>query len=110
MEPPADKLLPRVGIWIIPDNRTPGILEDFLRFLVPPESRLYAHVQASVDSITEGGQRFKVLDKPKTLIHTWLAWQEKPGKLLGTAITARSLDPNCPPVDNLIAWPQRLYT
>jgi hypothetical protein len=33
LDPPIDTLLPRVGIWIMPDNQTKGILEDFLRFL-----------------------------------------------------------------------------
>ena len=37
LDPPARTLLPRVGVWIMPDNRTSGILEDFLRFLVPRE-------------------------------------------------------------------------
>lgn len=63
LEPPADKLLPRVGIRIMPDNRTPGILEDFLLFLVPPDSRLYAHVRAGVDSIPEKERLFKVSDE-----------------------------------------------
>jgi len=102
LEPPADKLLPRVGIWIMPDNRTTGISEDFLLLLVPPDSRLYTHVQASVDSISEGEQRFKVPDKPKALIHTWLAWQEEPGRPLGTAITANFLDPNVTQVGLLL--------
>lgn len=110
LEPPADKLLPRVGIWIMPDNQTPGILEDFLSFLLPPDSRLYAHAQASVDSIPEGEQRFRACDRPKAIIHTWLAWQEKPGRPLGTAITARFLNPDVTQVDDFIAWLQRLYT
>jgi len=109
LEPPADKLLSRVGIWIMPDNQTPGILEDFLSFLVPPNSRLYAHVQASVGSIPEGEQRFKAHDKPKAIIHTWLAWQEEPGRPLRTAITARFLNPNVTQVDDFIVWLQRLY-
>ena len=29
LDPPADALLPRVGVWIMPDNQTKGILEDF---------------------------------------------------------------------------------
>ena len=35
LDPPGDTLLPRVGVWIMPDNQVNGILEDFLRFLVP---------------------------------------------------------------------------
>lgn len=109
LAPPADTFLPRVGIWIMPDNRTPGILEDFLAFLVPPDSPLCAHVRASVEAIPQGERRFKDPDKPKAIIHTWLAWQKEPGKPLGTAITARFLDPNLPQADGLVAWLKRLY-
>src|SRR5580658_7553241 len=35
LDAPANSLLPRAGIWLMPDNTTTGILEDFLRFLVP---------------------------------------------------------------------------
>jgi hypothetical protein len=42
LSPPLKSLLPRAGVWIMPDNQTKGILEDFLRFLVPPNSQLLA--------------------------------------------------------------------
>ena len=109
LDPPADTLLPRVGIWIMPDNQTKGILEDFLRFLVPEGSQLFRHVESSVMAIPEGERRFSQFDEPKAIIYTWLAWQEKPGKPLGTAITAKFLDPNVGQVDVLIAWLKRLF-
>ncbi|MBI4026191.1 MAG: hypothetical protein HY360_14485 [Verrucomicrobia bacterium] len=109
LSPPSDSLLPRVGVWIMPDNQTRGILEDFLRFLVPPNSQLFGHAESSVANIPEGEQRFSQLAKPKAIIHTWLAWQEEPGKPLGTAITARFLDSNVAQVDVLVAWLKRLF-
>ncbi len=109
LDPPAGTLLPRVGIWIMPDNRTSGILEDFLRFLVPQEGHLFKHVQSSVATIPEGERRFSAVTEPKAIIHTWLAWQKEPGKPLGTAITARFLDPNVAQVDVLVSWLNRLF-
>lgn len=109
LDPPAGKLLPRVGIWVMPDNQRKGILEDFLRFLVPEGSRLFEHVKFSVASIPEGERRFSQLTEPKAIIHTWLAWQEEPGKPLGTAITARYLDPGVAQVDVLVSWLKRLF-
>lgn len=109
LDPPANNLLPRVGIWIMPDNKTKGILEDFLRFLVPEDTQLFRHVESSVAAIPDGERRFNLLAKPKAVIHTWLAWQEEPGKPLGTAITARFLDHNVPQVDVLISWLKRLF-
>lgn len=92
LHPPAQTLLPRVGVWIMPDNQTNGILEDFLRFLVPQGGILFNHVQSSVTTIPEADRRFSQLAEPKAIIYTWLAWQADPGKPLGTAITARFLD------------------
>jgi len=109
LDPPPGTLLPRVGVWIMPDNQTKGILEDFLGFLVPPESRLFDHVTSSVGTIPEGERRFGDPAEPKALIHTWLAWQEEPGKPLGTAITARYLDPDVAQVDALVSWLNRLF-
>jgi len=101
--------LPRVGIWIMPDNQTRGILEDFLRFLVPAGSNLFGHVRTSIATIPAGEQRFSKLAEPKALIHTWLAWQDEPGKAMGTAITARYLDANVAEVDVLVSWLNRLF-
>ena len=102
-------ILPRTGIWIMPDNRAKGILEDFLRFLIPQCSKLYQHVEDSLEKIPKEERFFKPVSLPKAKIHTWLAWQEDPGKPLGTAITARFLDPNVPEVDTLVSWLKDLY-
>jgi hypothetical protein len=109
LDPPAGTLLPRVGIWIMPNNQTKGILEDFLRFLIPGESRLFDHVQSSVANIPKGEQRFNQLAEPKAIIHTWLAWQKEPGKPLGTTITARYLDTGVKQVDVFVSWMNHLF-
>ena len=109
LHPPPKALLPRVGLWIMPDNQTKGILEDFLRFLVPPGSGLFSHVESSVASIPDEERRFSQLAQPKAIIHTWLAWQADPGKPLGTAITAKFLDPHVAQVDVLVAWLKELF-
>lgn len=108
-DPPPSALLPRVGIWLMPDNQSKGILEDFLRFLIPSNSLLFGHVSSSVAAIPDGEKRFTALAEPKALIHTWLAWQEEPGKPLGTSITARYLDPDVAQVDIFIDWLKRLF-
>ncbi|MGA2543576.1 MAG: DUF3226 domain-containing protein [Verrucomicrobiota bacterium] len=109
LDPPINTLLPRFGVWIMPDNRTTGILEDFLHFLVPAGSRLFEHVKSSVQAIPDQERRFSKLAEPKAIIHTWLAWQVEPGKPFGTAISAKFLDPNVSQVDVLVAWLKRLF-
>ena len=107
VHPPQESLLPRAGVWIMPDNRTPGILENFLSFLVPQPNDLFDHVTGSVDSIPV--RLFSDNDEPKAVIHTWLAWQEEPGNPYGTAITARFLNPSVPQVQVLVSWLRRLF-
>ena len=110
IDPPDGTLLPRLGIWIMPDNRTDGILENFLRFLVPQPSVLLDHAEKSVADIPEGERRFRLReDAPKAVIHTWLAWQREPGKPFGTAITERFLDPNVAEARVIASWLRRLF-
>ena len=108
LESPTGTSLPRAGVWIMPDNKTPGILEDFLRFLIPNQPNpLFAHAERSVATVPE--RRFGENDAPKALIHTWLAWQDEPGKPYGTAITARFLDSRLPEAQALAGWLGRLF-
>ena len=107
LPPTAEPLLPRTGVWIMPDNRTEGILEDFLRFLVPRGDSLLAYADSCVDSIPE--QRFSENDRIKAVMHTWLAWQSEPGKPYGQAITAKFLDPQSDHAKDFATWIRRLF-
>ena len=108
IEPPQDSVLPRTGVWIMPDNQAPGKLEDFLRFMIPDGDKLLSHAQACLDSLDT--PPFRDVDRPKALIHTWLAWQRKPGRPYGTAIEVGSLNAGVPQVDALVDWLERLFT
>lgn len=103
-------LLPRVGVWMMPDNANSGQLENFLEFLIPSEHRrLAVHVDQSIESIPGEFMFFAPNKKAKAKIHTWLAWQRDPGKPLGQAISARYLDADVPQVDVFVAWIKRLF-
>jgi len=109
IQPPVDSLLPRVGVWLMPDNQTNGILEDFLRFLVPQPNGLLNYAQHCINRIPDGQRRFETKDETKALMHTWLAWQKEPGKPFGTAITARYLDANIKNAGVFVDWLKRLF-
>ncbi len=106
-EPPQNSLLPRWGIWLMPDNRVPGILEDFLRFLVPDDDPLLLRAERAVNTLPE--MRFEALKRPKGLMLTWLAWQAEPGKPYGQAITARYLDASLPAAKVFASWLKRIF-
>ena len=109
VDPPPNSLLPRTGIWLMPDNKETGILEDFLRFLVPQNCELFNYATSVVAAIPPKELHFPKLAEPKALIHTWLAWQKDPGRPLGQSITAKYLDTNVAQVDVFMAWLERLY-
>jgi len=108
--PAPDDLHPMVGLWIMPNNTVPGLLEDFVKFLVPQGDRLFDRAVGCVSRIPPNQRRFPPPQASKAEVHTWLAWQETPGRPIGTAIGARYLDPDSPHAADLIAWLRRLFT
>jgi hypothetical protein len=101
--------LPAVGIWIMPNNQGPGMLEDFIRFLVPAEDRLWSRAEQAVSAIPPQQVLFKPSYRSKAIVHTWLAWQEEPGKPLGQAITAKYLEANADYAQTFVAWLRQLF-
>lgn len=98
---------PTVGIWLMPDNQLPGLLEHFVAELIPGDDPLWPYAQNCVGNIPE--QRFSEVARAKANIHTWLAWQEEPGKPMGTAITARYLDPDSARAQVFVDWLRALF-
>jgi hypothetical protein len=101
--------LPRVGIWIMPDNQLPGMLEDFAARLVAPSDSLWRRAELTVDAIPAEKRRFPAERIAKAKLHTFLAWQEEPGKPIGLAITAKYLDPNAIQAQQFIDWLRTLF-
>ena len=100
---------PVVGVWLMPDNKLAGMLEDFIKFLVPQGDSLLKRAKDCVERIPEQDRRFPPERQSKAEIHTWLAWQEEPGKPLGQAITARYLDADAPHAQQLMEWIRQLF-
>lgn len=100
----------KVGIWLMPDNQTtPGILENFVSFLIPDDdASLWQYAQDCVNKIPVQ-PHFSTVDVPKAQIHTWLAWQQEPGQPLGIAMTARYLDADAPHALNLVDWVKQVF-
>jgi hypothetical protein len=100
---------PMVGLWLMPDNTIPGMLEDFMSLLIPIGDVLWPMAQGIVQQVTITDRRFPQTQGMKANIHTWLAWQEEPGKPMGQAITKRYLDPAAPNAQQLIRWIRQLF-
>lgn len=99
-----------VGIWIMPDNTVPGILENFVRFLVPQNDKLWPLAERAIADIPAEDRLFSDVAEPKARLHTWLAWQAEPGKPIGQAITNKAFHANAPQAQNLMDWLRRLFS
>lgn len=101
----------RFGVWIMPDNQTQGMLETFLKYLVPDERQsLWKYAQEVTQEAKQKGATFKDphhLDKAN--IYTWLAWQNPPGRQLHDAVKQKILNPNHPQAQNFVKWFKALY-
>ncbi|WP_254564863.1 DUF3226 domain-containing protein [Oscillatoria sp. HE19RPO] len=107
---PEDIYLKRVGVWVMPDNQLPGMLEDFVALLMPEDDNLRPKAEEILREIEEEGlNRYGEIHHAKALIHTWLAWQETPGMPMGQAITARVLQRESPIAQVFADWLQRLF-
>lgn len=101
---------PKIGVWLMPDNKLPGMLEDFVGYLIPTEDKLRAKVESLLEEIeTEKINPYSLTHRQKALIHSWLALQEKPGMPMGQAITAKVLSNKNAIALLFITWLNNLF-
>jgi hypothetical protein len=100
-----------IGVWLMPNNNNNGMIEDFIRFLIPDEDKLSDKATKILEEIeNEKSNKYNLIHKPKACIHTWLAWQETPGTPLGKAITTKYLTTeNREIADRFINWITKLF-
>lgn len=101
----------KVGVWIMPNNNTNGMLEDFINFLVPSDDKLLPIVNSTLNSIEEQQlNKYSLTHKSKATIHSWLSLQEDPGTPMGLGITKRYLTTDKETCKMLIEWISNLFS
>ncbi len=100
----------RVGVWLMPDNRRSGALEEFLQDLVRRGDSLLPIAEKSTHRAKEQGARFADSARRKAVLHAWLAWQERPGLPYGSAIRARYLGHDSAAALAFVEWFKRVFT
>lgn len=97
--------VPRVGVWLMPDNQNPGELEDFLAQIIPAGDAVWPlarHYVQQVESIEE-------LSKPaKARIHAWLAVRTEGGRM-GTSIRTGAFDLQQGAAQSFLTWLHRVF-
>ncbi len=99
---------PRVGVWMMPDNRSPGELEDFVKQMIPPTAPVWAAAQRYIDDIQPDDRKFAPEKTDKAKLYAWLSTLKEPARM-GAAIHARDLETNGSLCQTFVHWLQRLF-
>jgi len=115
----------KFGIWLMPDcNSDHCKIEHLTQTLIPSGDLLLAHARsattaaaaiidtsnAAIENIDLQHKRFRDVDKVKSEIYAWLAWQPRPGIPLGGAISAEILRHDSPEAIAFLKWLSDLYS
>jgi hypothetical protein len=100
----------KIGIWIMPNNKTSGMIEDFITFLIPSEDKLLPKITAFLNDLEkESLNKYSLNHTSKAKLNVWLALQETPVPM-GLSITKKYLtteEANC---QLFIGWLKNLFS
>ncbi len=101
----------RFGTWLMPDNKSRGMLETFLSLFIPAQgTTLWDFVQNMCSEAARNHQApFQAVHIDKVQIHAWLALQDPPGQQLHLAVLTKTLKPESPRADGFVNWFRTLY-
>lgn len=104
---PGDVGSPRIGIWVMPDNKSTGELEDFAALMIPSGDPVWPLAQNYINGIPQP-RKFDNDKIAKAEVHAWLAARKYPG-LMGLAIREGDLDTSGHLAQTFLAWLTRLF-
>ena len=104
---PGTARTPRIGIWLIPDNTSPGELENFVSKMIPDSDPVWPLSESYIKSIPEKDRKFNKEKILRAKVHAWLAVRKKPGQM-GLAIRHKDLDVTGPLSMAFADWLQEL--
>ena len=99
---------PRIGVWMMPNNQSPGELEDFISDLIPSDDLVWPLAQEYITGIPAEIRRFRDGKILRAQVHSWLAARKEP-RQMGLAIGAGDLDINHQSARDLVGWLSDLF-
>jgi hypothetical protein len=100
----------RFGSWLMPDNKTKGMLETFLALFLPAGGvPLWEFVKKACTDAKTHGAPYNDAHIDKVRIHCWLAVQDPPGMQLHVAVLSKTLVVGAPNANAFVAWFRTLY-
>jgi len=95
--------LPTVAVWIMPNNKDDGIIENWIaQSIRPSEQVLFDSARTTVSRLNP--KKFHENQTSKADVATWLAWQQVPGQPIASVIGNQLVDVNAPLVESIVEW------
>ncbi len=98
----------RIGIWLMPDNRSSGELEDFVGSMTPSGDPVWPRAQAFIHGIPPDDRKFAPGKIQRAKVHAWLATRESP-RPMGLSIRAGDLDTSASNTTTFVNWLRELF-
>lgn len=100
----------KVGLWMMPDNRSSGGLEDFLQALVDEADPTYSHAVRCTGQLVEAGRNlFLESRRSKAELRAYLAWQAEPGCAYEVAVRRKYFKPELSAGKAFAEWFARVF-
>jgi len=101
--------LPPVGLWLMPDHQSDGMLEDLIKQTVYGDQQLTLLQTATTCLEQLPVTLFQPHHHTKATIYSWLAWQTRPGQALVSTINADLINLHAQEMQAFIKWLHDLF-
>ena len=105
---PGEGFLPRIGIWLMPNNVSTGEMENFIRGMVSTSDLIWPLSEGYINGIPDQEKRFASNKLEKATIFAWLSTKKEPGRI-GAAIGDNQLEVDGRQCREFLDWIERLF-
>lgn len=102
--------LPPIGLWLMPDHESNGMLEDLICRTVKKDIEQDKLLKTAQKCLKQLPVRlFSTYHKTKATVYTWLAWQKRPGQTLDVTINGNLINLESSEMQGFIKWLNNVY-
>ncbi len=99
---------PRIGVWLMPDNRSTGELENFVIDMIDEDDLIWPKAVEYIDKIPRDERKFNERKTDRAKLYAWLAARKNPPHI-GSAVRAGDLDADTDHCKSFAGWLERLF-